>query len=284
MALLTIAAISENAKNGHEENVGEFITHHVQNSAEWNVFGFHLHLPQFEPINVFGISIDLSITNHVVMLWIASIFLLLLFKFSFKKDRMVQTGFASLLEMLIIFLRDEIAISNLGKKDGTKFTPLIATFFFFILTCNLMGLIPLFTTPTGNINVTAALALVTFFTGQIFGIKHSGFFKYFKSLVPSGVPLPLFPLLFVIEIMGLLAKHFALTMRLFANMVAGHIVIFAFLSLIIILKSFWVAVAPFSIGFAIFVNFLEILVGFIQAYVFTILSTLFIGMAIHPDH
>lgn len=284
MALWTVATVSENAKNVHEENVGEFIIHHVQNSSEWNIFGFHLQLPQFEPINVFGISIDLSITNHVVMLWLAAIFLLVLFRFSFKRDRLVQTGFASLLEMLIIFLRDEIAISNLGKKDGIKFTPLIATFFFFVLTCNLMGLIPLFTTPTGNINVTAALALVTFFTGQFYGIKQNGFFKYFKSLVPAGVPLPLFPLLFVIEIMGLLAKHFALMMRLFANMVAGHIVIFAFLSLIIILKSFWVIVAPFSIGFAIFVNFLEILVGFIQAYVFTILSTLFIGMAIHPDH
>lgn len=283
MAMWT-ATVTEQAGNGHEENVGEFIVHHVQNSGEWNVLGYHLHLPQFEAINFFGLSIDFSITNHVVMLWLASIFLILLFRFSFKKDKMVQTGFASLLEMLVIFLRDEIAISNLGKKDGIKFTPLIATFFFFILTCNLMGLIPLFTTPTGNINVTAALALVTFFTGQFYGIKQNGFFNYFKSLVPTGVPLPLFPLLFIIEIMGLLAKHFALIMRLFANMVAGHIVIFAFLSLIIILKSFWYAVAPFSIGFAIFVNLLEILVGFIQAYVFTILSTLFIGMAIHPDH
>jgi len=277
-----MAFASETTNGGHEENVGQFIVHHVQNSGEWNIFGYHLQLPKFEPVNVLGLSIDLSITNHVVMLWVASIFLILLFRFSFKKDKLVQTGFASLLEMLIIFLRDEIAVNNLGKKDGIKFTPLIATFFFFILTCNLMGLIPLFTTPTGNINVTAALALVTFFTGQAFGIKENGFFKYFKSLVPSGVPLPLFPLLFVIEIMGLLAKHFALIMRLFANMVAGHIVIFAFLSLIIILKTLWVA--PFSIGFAIFVNFLEILVGFIQAYVFTILSTLFIGMAIHPDH
>jgi len=281
-----MAFASETTNGGHEENVGEFIIHHVQNSGEWTIIPDYitLHLPQFKPINVLGMSIDLSITNHVVMLWIASLFLILLFRFSFKRDKLVQTGFASLLEMLVIFLRDEIAINNLGKKDGIKFTPLIATFFFFILTCNLMGLIPLFTTPTGNINVTAALALVTFFTGQAFGIKQNGFFKYFKSLVPSGVPLPLFPLLFVIEIMGLLAKHFALTMRLFANMVAGHIVIFAFLSLIIILKSFWFGVAPFSIGFAIFVNFLEILVGFIQAYVFTILSTLFIGMAIHPDH
>jgi len=272
------------AGTGHEENVGEFIVHHVQNSGEWNIFGYHLHLPSFEPINLFGISIDLSVTNHVVMLWIASLFLILLFRFSFKRDKMVQTGIASLLEMLIIFLRDEIAIANLGKKDGVKFTPLIATFFLFILTCNLMGLIPLFSTPTGNINVTAALALITFFTGQVFGIKNNGFFKHFKSLVPSGVPAPLFPLLFVIEIMGLLAKHFALIMRLFANMVAGHIVIFAFLSLIIILKSFWFIVAPFSIGFAIFVNVLELLVAFIQAYVFTILSTLFIGMALHPDH
>lgn len=284
MALWTLTAISENTENGQDENVGDFIIHHIQNSNEWNIFGYHLHLPHFEPLNIFGVSIDFSITNHVVMLWIASIFLLFLFRFAYKRDRMVQSGIGSLLEMLIIFLRDEIAISTLGKKDGVKFTPLIATFFFFILTCNLMGLIPLFTTPTGNINVTGALALITFATGLIFGIKQNGFFNYFKSLVPSGVPAPLFPLLFLIEIMGLLAKHFALIVRLFANMVAGHIVIFAFFSLIIILKSFWVVVAPFSIGFAIFVNFLELLVAFIQAYVFTMLSTLFIGMAIHPDH
>jgi len=266
----------------HNETVGDFIVHHVQNSHEWNFFGYHIHLPQFEPVNVLGIQIDLSITNHVVMIWIAALFILLSLTLPFRKRKMVPGGFASLLEMIILFIRDEVAIPNLGMEDGRKFTPLIATFFFFILTCNLMGLVPLFTTPTGNINITAAMALVTLATGQLIGIKRHGFFGHFKSLVPSGVPLALIPLMFVIEIMGLLAKHFALLMRLFANMVAGHIVIFAFLALVFILKS--VFVAPFSVGFAIFVNLLEILVAFIQAYVFTMLSTLFIGMSLHPEH
>lgn len=282
MILSALTSTPSGGNDAKEENVGEFIIHHVQNSNEWNVFGYHLKLPQFEPVNILGIQIDYSITNHVLMIWFAALFLLLAFGLSFRKRPLVPKGFASLLEMLILFVRDEIAIPNLGQKDGRKFTPLIGTFFFFVLTCNLMGLIPLFTTPTGNINITAALALITLGAGQVYGIQRNGFITHFKSLVPSGVPVALIPLMFVIELMGLLAKHFALLMRLFANMVAGHIVIFAFLALVFILKT--VFVAPFSVGFAIFVNFLEILVAFIQAYVFTMLSTLFIGMTLHPDH
>jgi F-type H+-transporting ATPase subunit a len=265
-----------------KENIGEYIIHHVSNSNEWNIFGWHLHLPQFEPVNFLGITIDLSITQHVVMLWVASLFLILAFWLSFRKRKLVPTGFAALLEMLVIFIRDDVAISNMGEKDGRKFAPLLCTFFFFILTCNMMGLIPLFTTPTGNINVTASLAVVTFVTGQAFGIKQNGLFKHIKSLVPGGIPVLLLPLMYVIELIGLLAKHFALIVRLFANMIAGHIVLFAFLGLIIIFKSLWVS--PLSIGFGVFINLLEILVSFIQAYVFTLLSALFIGMAVHPDH
>ena len=263
-------------------DVGEYIIHHVQNHNEWNVFGTTIHLPQFDPITVMGLKIDLSITNHVVMLWIASLILLLTFSLLFRRHSLVPKGFAALLEMLVVFIRDEIAIANLGEKHGKKFAPLIITFFFFILTCNLLGLVPLFTTPTGNINVTAALAIITFVTGQVFGIRYNGLIKHVKSLVPSGVPLYLVPLMFVIEIMGLLAKHFALIVRLFANMIAGHIVFFAFLGLIFIFKS--VLIAPLSVGFALFVDLLEILVAFIQAYVFTILSSLFIGMSVHPGH
>jgi F-type H+-transporting ATPase subunit a len=283
MALLAaLSTFDSGAQEGQEENIGEFIVHHVTNSNEWNVFGYHLQLPQFEPITFLGIQFDMSITNHVLMIWIAALFLILAFGISFRKRPLVPKGFAAILEMMILFVRDEIAIPNLGKADGRKFTPLIGTFFFFVLTCNLMGLIPLFTTPTGNINTTAAMALITLGTGQVFGILRQGLFGHFKALVPSGVPIALIPLMFVIELMGLVAKHFALLMRLFANMVAGHIVIFAFLALIVIFKSF--LAAPFAIGFAIFVNFLEILVGFIQAYVFTMLSTLFIGMSLHPEH
>ncbi len=270
------------AEHGQNEDIGSYIIHHVQNSSEWNVFGVKIHLPQFEPIQIFGINIDLSITNHVVMIWIASLFLVLLFGLSFSKRRLVPKGITALLEMLLLFVRDEIAIANLGEKDGRKFTPLLATFFFFILTCNLMGMIPLFTTPTGNINITAAMAIVTFLTGQVMGIRNNGLINHFKALVPSGVPVLLLPLMFVIEIMGLLAKHFALIVRLFANMIAGHIVFFAFLGLIMIFKSFWIS--PLSVGFGVFVDLLEILVSFIQAYVFTILSALFIGMSVHPEH
>jgi F-type H+-transporting ATPase subunit a len=283
MILLSATTAAKNSTaEGQEENIGEYIIHHVQNTNEWNIFGYHLHLPHFEPFTIFGITVDMSITNHVVMIWLAAITLILLFKLSFRRNKLIPTGFGSILEMLVLFIRDEVAIANLGEKDGKKFTPLIGTFFFFILICNLMGLIPLFSTPTSNINLTAALAIVTFATGQIFGIKNNGIFGHIKALVPSGVPFFLRPIMFVIELMGLLAKHFALIVRLFANMIAGHIVFFAFLGLIMIFKSIWIS--PLSVGFAVFVDLLEILVSFIQAYVFTILSTLFIGMAIHPEH
>jgi F-type H+-transporting ATPase subunit a len=282
MALALLLASPNTGETGEEENVGQYIVHHIQNSSEWNLFGYHLHLPQFEPIPVFGMTIDLSITNHVVMLWIAALLVILLFKFSFKKNQLVPGGFGTLLESLVLFIRDEVAIASLGEKEGRRFMPLIGTFFFFILTCNLLGIIPTFSTATGNINVTAALAMITFIAGQFFGMKQNGVLGYFKSLVPSGVPFWLLPLMFVIEIMGLMAKHFALIIRLFANMIAGHIVFFAFLSLIIIFKNF--LLVPFSVGLAIFADLLEILVAFIQAYVFTILSTLFIGMAVHPEH
>lgn len=272
----------EGTDEAQKEDIGEYIIHHVSNSNEWNIFGWHLHLPQFEPVSFLGMTIDLSITQHVVMLWVASIFLLLAFGISFRKRKLVPTGFAALLEMLVLFIRDDVAIANMGEKDGRKFAPLLCTFFFFVLTCNMMGLIPLFTTPTGNINVTASLAVITFITGQFYGIKQNGLFTHVKSLVPSGIPVFLLPLMFVIELIGLLAKHFALIVRLFANMIAGHIVLFAFLGLIIIFKSYWVS--PLSIGFGVFINLLEILVSFIQAYVFTLLSALFIGMAVHPDH
>jgi F-type H+-transporting ATPase subunit a len=282
MALTLLLANPDTTRAGNEENVGEYIIHHVQNSSEWNLFGYHLHLPQFKPLTVLGVSIDLSITNHVVMLWIAALIIVVLFKISFKKDRLVATGFGALLETLVLFIRDEIVVASLGEKEGRRFMPLIGTFFMFILTCNLMGLIPLFNTATSNINVTAALAIITFIAGQFFGMRNNGIFGYIKSLIPGGVPFWLIPLMFIIEIMGLLAKHFALIIRLFANMIAGHIVFFAFLSLIIIFKN--LLLAPVWIGLAIFADLLHILIAFIQAYVFTILSTLFIGMAVHPEH
>ncbi|HHE64680.1 MAG TPA: ATP synthase F0 subunit A, partial [Bacteroidetes bacterium] len=248
----------------------------------WNVLGYHINLPHFKPIHILGIELDFSITNHVVMIWAASIILILLFRFLYRREQIIPKGIAAVLELFVLFIRDEIAIPNIGEKDGRKFTPLLCTMFFFILTCNLMGLIPLFTTATGDISVTASLAIITFITVQLAGMKRFGVLGYFKNLAPHGIPVFLNVIIVPIEFLGLFTKPFALAMRLFANMIAGHTVIFALLGLIIALGSIFVS--PFAVGFAVFINLLELLVAFIQAYIFTMLSAVFIGMALNPEH
>ncbi len=265
-----------------EENIGRWIIDHISNSNEWHLpFGIHIPLPQFEPIQIFGLTIDFSITNHIVMLWIAALIILLMFR-SVKPKKNVQSGLGMFLEIIIVFVRDEIAIANMGEKHGRRFTPLLVTFFLFIWVANLMGLIPLFSTSTANFNITASLALVTFLSTQIFGVKENGFIGYYKGLVPHGVPVYLWPLMFVVEVVGLIAKHIALMIRLFANMTAGHIVLFALIGLVVVFKT--LLASPISIMFGLFVYFLELLVATIQAYIFTLLSALFIGMSVNPDH
>jgi F-type H+-transporting ATPase subunit a len=266
----------------HQENIGDWIQHHIENSPEWSVFGVHVHLPHFEPLNILGTMVDFSITKHVLMIWFAAFFILMLFMFGYNSKKKVPSGIGAILEIFVLYVRDEIAVKSMGEKEGRYFTPLLVSFFFFVLMNNLMGLVPLFSAATGNINVTAALAIVTFLSTQVYGIKVHGLFGYYKGLVPPGVPILLWPLMFVIEIMGLIAKHVALTIRLFANMVAGHVSLFAFLGLTIILKSIYVS--PASVGFAIFIYFIEILVAFIQAYIFTLLSAIFIGMSLSSEH
>ncbi len=277
------AAKHAEAAEEHGENIGQYIMHHIQDSHEWNLFGYHIHLPEIKvTVPVLNIPLDLSITLHTLMMWFAALFLILAFWLAFRKRKLVYGGFAGVLESITLFVRDEIAIPNLGEKAGKQLTPFLATMFFFILTANLMGLIPLFATATGNISVTAALATVTFFATQIYGMKQNGIIGYWKSLAPHGLPAPLYLIIVPIEILGLFTKPFALAMRLFANMMAGHTVILALLGLIIALGM--VAVAPFSVGMALFISLLEILVAFIQAYIFTMLSSLFIGMAMFPEH
>jgi F-type H+-transporting ATPase subunit a len=276
------STLVETAEKNGNDGLGDYIIQHIQDSHEWNVFGYHIHLPTFKPVYVFGIELDFSITQHVLMMWIVSLFLILCFGLLFRKKKLVPTGFAAILESMVLFVRDEIAIPNIGLKDGKRLTPLLATMFFFILTCNLIGLIPLFGTATSNITVTASLAIITFFTTQIMGMVKNGVLGYWKSMAPHGVPFPLLFIIVPIEIFGLFTKPFALAMRLFANMIAGHTVIFALIGLVIAIGSY--LVSPFAVGFALFINFLEILVAFIQAYIFTMLSSVFMGMAMHPQH
>lgn len=256
-----------------------WILHHILDGKELDFSPFSMiPLPH---INLFGI--DLSITRHLVFMWIAAVIMIIVLRKvanSYKKSY-VPKGLTNAVETLILFVRDEIVKPNIGK-GYEKFLPYLLTVFFFIFVCNFLGLIPYGATATSNISVTGTLALFTFFITQIGGIMKNGLFGYFKGLVPHGIPFWLLPIMAVVELLGLFTKPFALAIRLFANMTAGHIVIYALLGLIFILHTYFVA--PVSVAFALFIFFLEILVAVLQAYIFTMLSSLFIGMAVHQEH
>jgi F-type H+-transporting ATPase subunit a len=216
------------------------------------------------------------------MLWLASIVLVLCFAFSAGKRNLVPRGLYNFLEMLVQFVRSEIAIPNIGKADADRFVPYLCTAFFFILFVNLFGLIPWAATATGNIGVTMALALFTFVITQYTAIKAQGIGGYLKHLT-GGVAVWLWPIMIPVEILGLFTKPFALTIRLFANMLAGHIVILSLLGLIFALGSPFVAIGSVPMALAIFG--LELFVAFVQAYIFTMLSSLFIGAGlVHHGH
>lgn len=248
--------------------VNEWIMHHVTDSGAWHTPFFQLHLPTW-------------MSNNALMLIIAGLLLTFLFGVLFRyRPGRAPRGWTGALEVMVKFVRDDICIANLGEKDGRKMAPLFLTLFFFIATCNLMGLCPLFTTATGNINVTFGLAMVTF-SFMVFGALYvNGPVKFFKSFAPPGVPWPILILIVPLEMIGLVIKCAALTIRLFANMLAGHIVVF---SLIGLLVSFGLAAIP-ALAMAVAISMMEIFISFLQAYVFTLLSAMFIGQMYHPAH
>ena len=233
-----------------------------------------------------NLPLDFSITKMVVGMLSAAIIGLLLFLSlarSYKKTGISHPkGMQGFLEPVILFVRDDIAIPNLGEHNYSKYMPYLLSAFFFILINNLMGLIP-FPPPfganvTGNIALTFVLATCTFFITQFSGNK-----TYWKHIFAApGVPFWLLPIMIPVEIIGIFSKPFALMIRLFANITAGHIIVLSLICLIFIFDS--LAVAPISIFFVIFMDCLELLVAFLQAYIFTLLSALFIGMAIPEEH
>ena len=292
-------------------NPGEVIIEHVSNSS--------IDHPIFELPTVLGINF--SVTKHVLMLWIVAVLLFVLITWSIRKyvkqDRPIPTGFMNALEAVVQFIRDSIVLPNVGKKFVNTWTPLVLTFFFFIVTANAIGLIPMFevlgavdrfilhtdpesiinrvlhggATATGNYNVTAALAIITFLAIIVAGTKAHGFIKHWKNLVPPGLAWPVYFLLIPIEVMAMLVKPFALTMRLAANMMGGHIAILAILSFVFIFSEMFQSVlAGVGVGLAVSVplvvgvSALEIIIVLVQAYVFTLLTAVFIGMAINVHH
>lgn len=239
--------------------------------------------------------LDLSITKNVLSIFIACALLCWIFiraAGSYRRfsGESIPRGFTSLLEPLIIFIRDQIALASIGPKHHERFLPYLLTLFFFIFLNNLLGLVPFFpggTNVTGNISVTMTLALFTFFTTQLFGNKAYWRHIFNTPGVPFFLKLPI-PLMPVIELVGVIIKPFVLMIRLFANITAGHMIILGFVSIIFVLGSvnpyFGFGAAPLSVLFLIFMTFLEILVAFIQAYVFTLFSALFFGMAVPEEH
>ena len=280
----TVAA-AETAVEHEVFDPGGSILHHIldSNYLEVPIVNYKIPLPQIHLPEALG-GFDISITKHVVMMWIVCGILLVAFTVAARRrSEAVPHGLRNALEVMMAYMRDEVARKSI-PEGADRFVGYLMTTFFFILTCNLLGLVPGMATATGNISVTAALALMAFFMIQLGGIREYGVIQHFKNLVPPGLPMWLVPVMFALELLSTFIKPFALCIRLFANMMAGHVVILAFISLIFILSEFWYAVAPLSVAFALFVYLLEILVAFLQAYIFTMLTAQFIGMSVHPAH
>jgi F-type H+-transporting ATPase subunit a len=233
-------------------------------------------------LEIGGKKLDMTPTKHLVMMWAASVLLVVLLALSVRRRGVVPRGLYNFFEMMVQFVRNEIARKNIGEKDGDRFVPYLVTAFFFILFVNLFGLIPYAATATGNLAVTLALALFTFVITQYAAIKAMGLGAWLRHLT-GGVAVWLWPIMVPVEILGLFTKPFALTVRLFANMLAGHIVILSLLGLIYALNSQWVAFGSVPMALGIFL--LELFVAFVQAYIFTMLSSLFIGQGLaHHGH
>ena len=265
-------------KAAEEETLSEVLLHHVGNSNEIDILIWKIHFPEF-PV-FFGI--DLSITKHVVMVWIAAALVFLVFNYGFKWSSLVPKGkITGFFEPIVIFVRDEIVYTNFGK-EAKALVPFFLTVFFFILFMNLIGLVPLMSAATSNVSVTASLAMVSFFLIHGIGITRHGFFRHWRNFVPQGVPLWIAPLILPLEIIGTIGRSFALCIRLFASMTAGHMVILAFLGLIIVLQNVFISL--FSIPLALLIFGLEIFFAFLQAYIFTFLSALFISLTYHGSH
>jgi F-type H+-transporting ATPase subunit a len=252
---------------GHDPDQVD-IMHHLLDSEPY------LHVADLP----FGISLD--ITRHVIMMWIAVSLMVVLLTYSSRQRGLVPRGLRNLFEPILLFIHEELAVPNFHEK-ADNYVPFLWTVFFFILFCNMLGLVPGSATATGNLSVTAGLALVAFCAIHFTGIKENGLLHYLGSIVPP-VPLWLWPLLLVVELVAIIAKPFALAIRLWANMNGGHIIILALLGFIFVFKNIFVAGA--SVAFATAIYMLEIFIALLQAYVFTFLTAVFMGMAAHPEH
>lgn len=281
---------SGNFHHGKEDYKGKYHTYRLVNNLQQSVSKNILN----KSIKVVGADgnideaasdtvIDFSITKNVAAMFIAMVVILLIFTSvasSYKKRAgKSPKGLQSLIEPILIFIRDDIAKPNIGHKY-VKFMPYLLTVFFFIWINNILGLIPIFpggANVTGNIALTFVMAIATMLIVNLNGNKY-----YWKHILLPDVPWWLYPIMIPVELIGIISKPFALMIRLFANITAGHIIVLSLISLIFIFKT--LAIAPVSVAFVLFMDVLELLVAFLQAFIFTLLTALFIGMAVEEHH
>ena len=317
---MTKSVTPDHTSSSVMDQVGPNIIHHVSNTfSETDAFHPIISLP-----TLFGINFSVSKHVLMLWIVALLLFLTIVIPVRrfIATGKKVPSGWVNAIEAISKFIRDTIAKPNVGDKWVMTWAPLLMTFFFFILYANGIGMVPIFdvlglfnrfilnvpadahgaysgnvingmlhggVTATGNFNVTGALATVTFFSIMVAGTLAHGFLQHWKNLVPHGLPIPVYFLLIPIEIMGLFVKPFALTMRLAANMTGGHVALLALLSLMAIFGELFntgvgIGVASVAIPMAVAISALEIIVVLVQAYVFTLLTAVFIGMAIHVHH
>ncbi len=294
MTAESMAEMQHEAKPAAED----FITPHITDSRFLEIpwpnshFAKELELPQFAPVSIGGMEVDLSPTKHVVFMLLAATLAAVLLITAAGASRTQHAaggsprGFAAGIEALALYLRNEVVLPNVGEH-GEKFVPFALTLFFFILCCNLLGLIPYGSTATGNVSVTATLAIITAIVVELAGIRANGVgylstLFYWNKDLPIVMRVVMFFVMSPVEMVGKLSKPFALTIRLFANMTAGHIVLLAIIGLIFTFQSVLIAGVPVLMATAI--SMLELFVSFLQAFIFTLLACVFIGQMRASHH
>jgi F-type H+-transporting ATPase subunit a len=244
------------------------------------------HLLDHSYFKMFSLGgVNFMFTKHLAVLWSVSLLVIAVLSLAARGRARAGLVLRSGVEAVVLYMRDHMLRPIFHEATHT-YLPYFLTLFFFIFTCNIVGLIPEAAAVTSNISVTLALALCTFMLIHFAGVKEQGAISYVAHITPSGLPFWLVPLVFVIEVAGLLAKTVSLCIRLFANILAGHIVSLAFLCMIFIFGQLspliGLGVAPAAVGLALFVYTLDVLVALLQAYIFTFLTALFVGGAVHP--
>jgi F-type H+-transporting ATPase subunit a len=292
------ASVEQTHAAPKSEAAEDIITPHITDSHHLELPSFRapfyteIELPQFAPVMIGGLAVDLSPTKHVVFMLVAAVLAAILLisaasaSRSHHASKARRSGFASGIEAMALYLRNEVVLPNVGHH-GEGFVPFALTLFFFILCCNLLGLIPYGATATGNISVTLTLAVITAIVVEVAGIRANGIgylstIFYWNKDLPIVMRVAMLIVISPIELVGKISKPFALTIRLFANMTAGHIVLLAIIGLIFTFQSWAMAGVPVLMATAI--SMLELFVSFLQAFIFTLLACVFIGQIREAHH